>query len=234
MAFCSKCGAYIAEGCDCCPACGYGGSGAQEKEKKTRERKTDHTASAASAAQEAPRQEEKRAGTGDTRQTGEYHYNYNYSYDYGKTGGNGSGSTQGSYDARPNKNPYSSSYRRSYGSAGDERRRDMNSGREFYADPYDARKNRSLSYLCYLGPLFLVPYFLCPDSEFARFHCNQGMLIMLFSIVTHAISVLPVLGWLVGAVGWVMTVVMFVNGLSNVGKGRMKELPIIGKIRLIK
>ena len=81
--------------------------------------------------------------------------------------------------------------------------------------------------------LFLVPYFICPDSDFARFHCNQGLLMMLFSIVTNACSALPALGWLISAVGWVMTMVMFVSGMYNVSKGRMKEMPIIGRIRLI-
>ena len=257
MAFCDKCGAYIAFGCDSCPACGYNRNEAEKEEKERAKRTQSASATATQNApepeetkreeprqreqeRENPKTEETRTGNGENRNTGksgEYHSGTNYRCNRSGTSGEYGGNTgkYGYYDAQQNKNPYSSTYRHSYGPAGKSKKRTSDdSEAEYYADPYDARKNRSMSYLCYFGPLFVIPYFFCRDSEFVRFHSNQGLLMTLFAIATKVLSVFPVLGWLIGAVGTVATIVMFIKGISNVSHGRMKELPIIGKIRLIK
>lgn len=101
----------------------------------------------------------------------------------------------------------------------------------------DASKNKLMGILSYIGILFLVPLLAAKDSEFARFHANQGLLNFilaaalstLLSISTAISDVFSILGILE-----IAPFVFMIMGIVNAAKGEMKELPIIGTIRLIK
>lgn len=114
------------------------------------------------------------------------------------------------------------------------------------ADVQDINENKIMAILAYLGILVLAPLLSRPNSKFARFHANQGLLIcllavsygflqMLLSILFYSIS------WSIGimmstvmACGSIVFIVLVIIGIINVVNGEMKELPIIGKYRLIK
>ena len=46
-------------------------------------------------------------------------------------------------------------------------------------DPDDAEKNKIFGILAYLGILCLVPIFAAKDSPFAKYHANQGLVLLL-------------------------------------------------------
>jgi uncharacterized membrane protein len=104
-----------------------------------------------------------------------------------------------------------------------------------YGDEYDAdaAENRGLGYLCYLF-LFLIPLLAKPDSQFLRYHANQGLVLMLFCILVRICSSIPILGWLGGAIGSVFAFYCMVKGLGNVAHGKRSPLPVIGQITIIK
>lgn len=128
----------------------------------------------------------------------------------------------------------------SYGPSAEEEERAREEARRAkrraYANEYraDARENRSLGYLCYLGPLLLIPLLTKPNSAFLRFHCNQGIALALFCVLVSICDWLPVFGGLAGAVGTVCAIVWLCKGLSNVSKGRRKPLPVIGGLKFLK
>lgn len=64
-------------------------------------------------------------------------------------------------------------------------------------DPQDIELNNRLSLLSYLGILVLVPIFLVKRSRFARFHANQGLVLLIAGIVSDL--ALLVLKLIVGA-----------------------------------
>ena len=45
----------------------------------------------------------------------------------------------------------------------------------------DISKNRAFAILAYIGLLFLVPLLAAPNSPFARYHTNQGLLLFIVS-----------------------------------------------------
>lgn len=110
----------------------------------------------------------------------------------------------------------------------------QNAGR--YSSEYDAdaAENRALAYLCYLGVLMVIPYFLKPDSQFIRYHCNQGLLLILLCVLSSMCYQIPILGWMAGTAGWFLAVFCFFRGMANVSKGRRSPLPVIGQITLFK
>ncbi len=109
-------------------------------------------------------------------------------------------------------------------------------------DREDINKNRAMAILAYIGPLVFIPMFAAKNSKFARFHVNQGFMLFL---VWASLSVLSTffnliylprfLDVLIQLSLWAVSIpatVINVIGIVNAARGKAKELPIIGKIRI--
>lgn len=109
-------------------------------------------------------------------------------------------------------------------------------------DPQDINDNKGMSVLAYIGILFLIPLLACPNSRFARYHTNQGLVLFLLEVaigvVTGIFGIIPIAGLIIGglisAVGGIFTLVLMILGIINAAQGQAKELPLIGKITLLK
>lgn len=109
-------------------------------------------------------------------------------------------------------------------------------------EPQDINNNKGMSVLAYIGFLFLVPLLACPNSKFARYHTNQGLVLFLLEfalgVVTGILGLIPIAGLIIGgllsAVGGIFTLVLMIMGIINAAQGQAKELPLIGKITLLK
>lgn len=112
----------------------------------------------------------------------------------------------------------------------------LNSGIDHSAefDDKDKADNKVMAILAYLGILVLVPIFGAPQSKFARFHANQGLILCLLWILIAIIGRIPFIGWIIRLVGYILCVVLAVKGIIAANNGEAKELPYIGKFKLIK
>lgn len=90
----------------------------------------------------------------------------------------------------------------------------------------------------YLGIIFWLIAFLAGDKEGAKFHLNQGLVLFLFMVVlgvlSGVLSVVPLVGGIVACVGYIVWLVFVIMGIVSVCKDEEKELPLIGKIHLLK
>ena len=107
-------------------------------------------------------------------------------------------------------------------------------------DPADVQANKVMGVLAYLSWLVLIPLFAARNSPFARFHCNQGIVLALAEVVAGVIlgiaRRLPLIGWvfrLVGGLASIAWIVLAVIGILNALNGRAKELPLIGGIKIL-
>lgn len=82
--------------------------------------------------------------------------------------------------------------------------------------------------ISYVWILFLVPLLAKKDSDFVLFHARQGFVFFVFTTLLGAVSWIPVLGWIIGFVGGIIAVILFVIGIVNAVSGKKEELPIIG------
>lgn len=98
----------------------------------------------------------------------------------------------------------------------------------------DIAENKVLCVLCYFGILLLIPLLVKKESSFVRFHCNQGLVLLLFNIIVSVLAAVPLVGWVISIVGAVAGLVFWIMGLVNVLNGRAKTLPLIGGITIIK
>ncbi len=130
-------------------------------------------------------------------------------------------------------------------------------------DPADIEQNKIISLFSYLGILFLIPLLARPDSKYARFHVNQGIIYFIVdlavtiilaivsaictSIAGASLSILDLAAGNLGALGVVTTIlgiisfiiaipllILMILGIVNAVTGKAKELPIIGKFRILK
>lgn len=100
--------------------------------------------------------------------------------------------------------------------------------------PADIAENKGISILAYFGILLLIPLLAKPNSAYAKFHCNQGLLLLIFNVAVGIVSAIPVLGWIVGGIAGILSFVFFIMGIINAAGGKAKELPLFGKFRLLK
>lgn len=207
MSYCRRCGAYIPDDFDICPACGARRDGEPEP----------HAGAGAAAAQNAAETKRDTAGTGEAD----------------------SGAARRAEWKREAEARFREEKARWEESRREADRNTAESGgrrRENFRSAYDAEayQNRALAAFCYLGPLFLIPFFTRPDSQFLRYHCNQGLVLMLFCILSSLCSAVPIIGWLAGTAGWFFGIYCFIKGIANATGGRLRPLPLIGQITLIK
>lgn len=100
-------------------------------------------------------------------------------------------------------------------------------------DPADIEKNKTMAGLAYL--IFFLPLIVCPDSKYGKFHANQGLLLLITSIVgTVVLSIIPIIGWVLLLFYPLVILVLGIMGLVNGFSGKAKPLPIIGKYTIIK
>lgn len=108
-------------------------------------------------------------------------------------------------------------------------------------DAQDIQNNKVMAILAYLSWLVLIPLFAARESRFARFHCNQGLVLaiaeFLAFFVCGLLDGLPLVGFVFAIIESLLGLVCLifaVLGIVNTANGKAKELPIVGKFRILK
>ena len=99
-------------------------------------------------------------------------------------------------------------------------------------DAQDIEKNKVMALLAYI--IFLIPLLAAKDSKFARFHTNQGLVLFVGAILSSVITVIPIIGWIIAPIAGLAITVLAIIGIVNAIGGKAKELPIIGKFKILK
>lgn len=87
----------------------------------------------------------------------------------------------------------------------------------------DTKTTSIVAYISWIG---LIIAFCAGDSEGAKFHLNQALVIYLFSLL----GIIPFIGWI-----WsIFMVVCWIMGLVAAINQEEKPVPLIGNITLLK
>jgi uncharacterized membrane protein len=114
-------------------------------------------------------------------------------------------------------------------------------------DPDDAEKNKIFGIVAYLGILCLVPIFAVKNSPFAKYHANQGVVLLVVEIailislwIVEGIfnfilpsGILGILNFLL-SLTWIGPLILIALGIINAAAGKCVPLPVIGGIKLLK
>lgn len=120
----------------------------------------------------------------------------------------------------------------------------------------DVQQNRGIAWLSYVGLLFLIPLFVRKASAYCQYHVKQGATLfacniayfiaksIILAIIDAIIPGERYFGFVFHSgvynvfnvifnLGAIFFVVLMIIGIVNAASGKMKELPLIGKIPFI-
>ncbi len=110
-------------------------------------------------------------------------------------------------------------------------------------DSNDVAQNKVTAIIGYIPPLFFIQLITAKGSKYARFHANQGLILLIgYAAVSIVVTILSTIFSLIGLrfVGTILgflevvPVLLSVFGIVQTAKNRSKELPVIGKFRILK
>ena len=93
-------------------------------------------------------------------------------------------------------------------------------------------KNVGLAVVAYI--LFIVPLLLdvTKKDKFVQFHVVQSLGLLIFSLASSIIMIIPLLGWIVGGIGYLLVFIFWIIGIVNAANGKEKPLPLIGELSI--
>ncbi len=127
-----------------------------------------------------------------------------------------------------------------------EEKKEENSSQIHKEDEADKEKEtvKKIVYsLCYIwGILFFLPLILYKDDKDSSFHANQGLVLLivavcgnvLFGIMTSFGGIMQTIFGALAGVFSLALLVLGIIGIVNVVNGEAKELPVLGKIKILK
>ena len=208
---CKYCGAYISDAYDVCPACG-------KRVKPDRTEKAEpYVSGGAGRAQSKTKETDGRTS---------YRAGPSQAADYTDYRGQSAGAQR----AYTYKDEYERRYGRGEGGSEPDRRKNAV---DVDTDS-DAESNKLFGCLSYFGPLFIVSYLLRRDSDFVKFHCNQGLVLLAVNLLTGAASLVPVVGWMIRVIARIYVIIGFISGVLNALGGKKKPLPGLSDIEILK
>ncbi len=98
--------------------------------------------------------------------------------------------------------------------------------------------NKLLAAISYVWILCIVTILCAKDDAFARYHANQGLVLLIANIAAGVVGAIlafiPVVGMIISYAISIVLFVFMILGIVNAVKGEMKPLPLIGGISIIK
>lgn len=114
--------------------------------------------------------------------------------------------------------------------------------RQYYKSKYEPAQRdipemsrRIIFAAAYFGFFFFLPLALLPNSKEAKFHANQGLVLFIANLFFNAL--VQIINITFGGFFEILAALpplLMAYGAYNAFRGEMKELPVVGKIRLIK
>lgn len=105
----------------------------------------------------------------------------------------------------------------------------MTEEKKTVASNKDVEDSKVIAVIGYLGILCLVPLLAKKDSPFAQYHGKQGLVLLIFEVIIMMIAWIPIIGWFLSPIGWIIVLIFTIIGMVNALNGSKKELPVIGK-----
>jgi len=95
--------------------------------------------------------------------------------------------------------------------------KEVDEGRFFAAIAY-------ISFLCIISLVFKK------DNKFALYHSKHGLALFVFEVAGFILSVIPVLGWFLRTIGFVVFVLVSLWGISQAWMGNYSRIPVVSKV----
>ena len=104
-------------------------------------------------------------------------------------------------------------------------------GKTIVEEPAVKEKNTTaiIAYLTFIGLIIAFVMNNEKKEPFASYHIRQSLGLVLTSLVLSFINVIPVLGWIISLLGFLLLIYMWIVGLINAIKSKELPVPFLGK-----
>lgn len=93
---------------------------------------------------------------------------------------------------------------------------------------------KATAVFAYLGLAGFLIAILIGDKKGAAFHINQALVLNVASYLIALFFIIPILGWIAGAIAGIFLAVCWVIGLVNAFKLKESPVPFFGKYKLFR
>lgn len=92
----------------------------------------------------------------------------------------------------------------------------------------EAKKIAIIAYITIIG--LIIAYIMNNEKkfQFARYHIRQSLGLGLTILALWIIGIIPILGWIISIVGFLVILYMWIMGLMNAINDNEKPIPFIG------
>jgi len=86
-----------------------------------------------------------------------------------------------------------------------------------------------IAYLSFMGWLVAALLLNNPRQELCSFHIRQALGLNLLLVASSMAMIVPLVGWIAGIAGYVITIYFWVVGIVAASRGEEVEVPFMGR-----
>ncbi len=94
----------------------------------------------------------------------------------------------------------------------------------------EIEEGRFFAVISYISFLCILALLLKKDNKFSIHHAKQGLVLFVFESAVFILSIIPILGWLIGWLGFIIFLLFSIWGMLKAFGGTYSRLPIIADI----
>jgi len=92
------------------------------------------------------------------------------------------------------------------------------------------KEGRFFAVISYVSFLCIITLLLKKNNNFALYHAKQGLVLFVMEVVAFILSIIPLLGWLIGIFGYMLFLLLSLWGIMQAALGIYCRIPVITEI----
>jgi len=94
----------------------------------------------------------------------------------------------------------------------------------------EIRVGKFFAIISYVSFLCIITLILKKNNKFALYHARQGLVLFVMEVAAFIISIIPLLGWLIGVFGYALFLIVSLWAIMQAALGIYCRLPVITEI----
>jgi len=92
------------------------------------------------------------------------------------------------------------------------------------------REGKFFAIISYVSFLCIITLILKKDNKFALYHAKQGLVLFVMEVAAFILSIIPLLGWLIGIFGYALFLLVSLWGIMQAALGIYCRIPLVTEI----
>jgi len=92
------------------------------------------------------------------------------------------------------------------------------------------KEGRFFAVISYVSFLCIITLLLKKNNNFALYHAKQGLVLFVMEVIAFILSIIPLLGWLIGIFGYMLFLLLSLWGIMQAALGIYCRIPVVTEI----